>query len=279
MDVELRATQVGVSEVGLGEFDDGIAVEACGRELRPAQVGVGEVGRREVDGGSVALAIGSELRVAQVGVSESRPSEVDGGIAADAFVGFGRGRELRATQVGVGEVGISEVDEGAVTEGRGSEGRAAQVGVGKTGSDQLDRAAVERGALEVAVRQVRPAQVELLVRDAERGLAACDRPALVAGGALLEHVHGARRGRRRRGRGASATQKRQQHANASRMDWHERSRTPCVTKQTTQCKGCNLNIKTPTVRPLQKGRLCNAVKPGTYAPMHRAYLAPHFGVF
>eukprot|EP00964_Phaeocystis_antarctica_P155100 scaffold124088_cov53-Phaeocystis_antarctica.AAC.1 len=109
------------------------------------------------------------------------------------------GGELRATQVGVGEVGISEVDGGGA-EGFDSKRRATQVGVGQTGSVQLDRSSIERSILKVAVRQMRPAQVEILGVVTERGAAACDRPALVAGGALLEHLHGARRGRRRRRR-------------------------------------------------------------------------------
>ena len=60
----------------------------------------------------------------------------------------------------------------------------------------------KRSVLEVAVRQVRPAQDEILVHTAKRGAAALDRPALIAGRALLEHIHGARRGwgRRRAGR-------------------------------------------------------------------------------
>ena len=56
----------------------------------------------------------------------------------------------------------------------GSERRATQVGVRETGSVQLDRTrACKRSVLEVTVRQVRPAQVELLGVVAERGLAQC----------------------------------------------------------------------------------------------------------
>ena len=49
---------------------------------------------------------------------------------------------------------------------------------------------------------MRLAQDEILVHTAKRGAAALDWPALIAGGALFEHIHGARRGwgRRRAGR-------------------------------------------------------------------------------
>jgi hypothetical protein len=54
---------------------------SIGRDLRATQVGVGEVGLIEVDGG-VPPAIGTELRVTQVGVGEGGLSEVDDGVAS-----------------------------------------------------------------------------------------------------------------------------------------------------------------------------------------------------
>eukprot|EP00964_Phaeocystis_antarctica_P010871 scaffold5979_cov69-Phaeocystis_antarctica.AAC.2 len=113
-------------------------------------------------------------------------------LEADHVGGRGVRNRVAVIQLpGARKDGVSEVI--------GRELRATQVGVGKAGSVQLDRTrSFERSVLEVAVRQVRPAQVEELAFVAERGVTACYRPALVAGGALLEHLHGARRGRRGR---------------------------------------------------------------------------------
>ena len=114
----------------------------------------------------------------------------------------------------MGEVGSSQVDACAGVRTFGSKRRPTQVGMGETGVLQLEHPLpLECGVFEVAVRQVRPAQVELLLRFAKRGMAAGNRPALVAGRALPEHLQGARRGRRRRRRrrhgpvGAGAAQK------------------------------------------------------------------------
>ena len=75
---ELRATQVGLGEVGLDEVDGGVGVVgAFGSDLRATQVGVDEVGRSEVDEGLAVAELGSELRAAQVGVVEVGPGEVD----------------------------------------------------------------------------------------------------------------------------------------------------------------------------------------------------------
>ena len=62
---DLRATQVGVGEVGLSEADRGVTVCAYGSERRATQVGVREVGFLEVDGGGVVAiaSIGIESRV------------------------------------------------------------------------------------------------------------------------------------------------------------------------------------------------------------------------
>eukprot|EP00964_Phaeocystis_antarctica_P055511 scaffold32656_cov108-Phaeocystis_antarctica.AAC.2 len=196
---ERPATQVGLGEGGLGEVDGGGARLGRGSDIRVAQVGVGEVGLSEVDGGEAALggvhAVGSERPATQVGVREGGLGEVDGGAVhavgserraaqVGSEVGLGEvdgdftdpaalGSERRATQVGVSEVGLSEVDNGAIA-AIGSERRAAQVGVGEAGSVQPDRPrCLERGVLEVAVRQVRPAQVELLVVLAERASPRC----------------------------------------------------------------------------------------------------------
>ena len=92
--------------------------------------------------------------------------------------------ELRATQVRVRKVGVGEVNDGVLT--LGVELRTTQVGVGEAGAVQLDLIeAFEPRTREVAVRQVRSAQVELLALLAEGGAAACNRPALVASGARL----------------------------------------------------------------------------------------------
>ena len=164
------------------------------------QVGIGKIGPGEVDGVPMVGAISSELRATQVGVGEVCASEIDGAVAVVGTVGS----KLPVAQVGVDEVGSSEVDHGAAglpTAGlpTSSELRTAQVGVVEVGPSEVDRTLPdERGIHELAVRQVVPAQVERLVRSApERGAAAFDRPVLVAGGARLEHLQGARRGRRR----------------------------------------------------------------------------------
>ena len=115
--------------------------------------------------------------------------------------------EIDFDEANLGNADLSGATITAAAEGEeaeaavGGERRATQVRASEAGSLQPDcTRSYERGVLEVAIRQVRPAQVELLVRCAERGAGARDRPALVAGGALPEHRHGARRGRRRRRR-------------------------------------------------------------------------------
>merc|ERR1719223_1985277 len=136
-----------------------------------------EVDMSEVDGRApVVAANGFYLRAAQVRIGEVGRSELDGSLAGLTFDG-----ELRAAQVGMGEVGSSQVDACAGVRTFGSKRRPTQVGMGETGFPQLEHPLpLECGAFEVAVRQVRPAQLELLVRCAERGAGARDRPALVA---------------------------------------------------------------------------------------------------